>query len=598
MEFRRRLIYSVGFGLLLLSYGLIGGYGIFSQGLTSDEPAYLGAAYAYSQGVGLNPEHPLLLKLINSLLFSIFWRDIQIPLPDPSILDSVQIRLVAFDTGYQLLMYNLDKFNLIVWGSRFIYLGINSLFLFWLYSYSLTLKIISPSLALMLGVFWVFSPSFLSHSSLVSFDIAVATSAFITIVTTAGIINSILEESSNQKNLLTQFIILTLSLFFGLNTKFSNLLLLPIVAIPLLISIIYLVKTRQKSLVKFVGLATLVCLGIQPLLMIGMYGIAFRSMPDQTLGQLFKHGIVGVQMTLMSTKGEQIPFLMGQFRPITYGNYIQKLIWFKENPVLFLSVGLLLSLIVRKLWHSRYQLRHTIKPYLQSHNFRYFLIATLFLSIYPLAYAYLAQGSRFVIGYRYFYPVLLFLYLLIAFLLQRLRRYYGAGLLGLILGLYIIFGMMAVPQGLSYVNLFWQSPKWLLVNDSTLNWGQENLKAVSFLYDQNLLPKANENHLIHSTFNTAININQYIELLNHNQNSGLDIQSYYRQPRFDPLDQRIQDLNYRYLLIDSTVLQQLWAESRDSQSQKALVAKENLAFLQTNTPIYTHNDIMFIYEID
>jgi hypothetical protein len=222
----------------------------------------------------------------------------------------------------------------------------------------------------------------------------------------------------------------------------------------------------------------------------------------------------------------------------------------------------------------------------------------IFIALYPFTYTYLAQGSRFVIGYRYFYPVIFFLYFLISVLLVQLRPLYPPSLFYSALTLYMVFGLLGLPQGLSYVSPLWPIPKGLLANDSTLNWGQENQRVVNYLYQNSLLPKRNQKALIYSTFNAAININQYIEILNKKYQLGLDLQSYYNQPRFNPLEQMIEQLDYDYLLVDSTVLQALEsAKANPPAGVKMATITDNLKFLGEHRPIYTHNDIMFLYAL-
>ncbi|MFM7384650.1 MAG: hypothetical protein ACKO1W_16620, partial [Microcystaceae cyanobacterium] len=158
--------------------------------------------------------------------------------------------------------------------------------------------------------------------------------------------------------------------------------------------------------------------------------------------------------------------------------------------------------------------------------------------------------------------------------------------------IYSLAGAIAVPQTLSYVNPFWFSEKWLLVDDSTLNWGQENRAVVDYLLQNQLLPKYNQNILIHRTFNVAININQYLELLTQKRGYPLDSQSYYQQALFEPLQNPIAQLPHRYLLIDSTVKQTLYAQRHQSS-----IADQNWQYLQEHQPIYSHNGIMFLYQL-
>lgn len=604
MEVRRPFVYSLCFGLLVLTYGAIGSYFIQANGLTADEPAYIGAAYAYSQGIGLNLEHPLLLKIINSFLFSLLFPQIQVPLADVNHLDPVQIRLAAFDTGYQVLMYYPDSFKDVVHGSRMLYLGLNGLFWLWLYSYSVVLKLLDPSIALVVGLLWLFSPSFISHSALIAFDVGVSWSALITMVSSAILIHTFLQKKDTFITL--QFIILTLSLGVALNTKFSNLLLIPILVMGLGGTALYLWQKAYTRQAQQLTVGSSCCLLIQPLFTLALYHFAFRGMGGNSLINLWHYYWRGLEMTLVTAKGEQVPFLMGQFRPVTYGQYVTKIMWFKENPALWLLLIMIMIVLLSQLKMALSQNKNSVirvsRQWLNlvrsKQQTSCLVVVAILMAIYPLTYAYLAQGSRVVIGYRYFYPVILHLYFLVAILLIGLRHLYPRYLLFASLGLYLILGLLGFPQGLSYVSPLWPMPKWLLANDSTLNWGQESQRAVNDLYQNSRLPQRNQNTFIFNTFNTAININQYIEILSKNRQLGLDLQSYYNQPRFDPLKQEIKQLDYDYLLVDSTVLQALQAASATPPAgvERKTIA-DNLEFLQKNRPIYTHNDIMFLYAL-
>lgn len=149
-----------------------------------------------------------------------------------------------------------------------------------------------------------------------------------------------------------------------------------------------------------------------------------------------------------------------------------------------------------------------------------------------------------------------------------------------------------IAQTLSYTNIFWPQPKWLLSNESTINWGQENKQVVNFLLDNKLLPEVNNQTLIYQTFGVIININQYLEIFAKLRNYPLDIQSYYQQPAFEPLKEAIAELPHAYLVIDSTVKQTLYAERNQSA-----IAAQNWNYLEKHQSIYEHNDIMFVYQL-
>jgi hypothetical protein len=414
-------------------------------------------------------------------------------------------------------------------------------------------------------------------------------SSLMTILTLAIAVHSAIQLSG--KYLLWQFVILTFSLGFAINTKFSNLLLLPVILMTLMVTTIYLFTNQKIKLgFKFLCLS-LLSLGLQPLFIFWVYRIAFRSLPGQSLQDIFNRYLMGIQLTQEVAKGEQIPFLHGQFRAVNYGQYLSKIIWFKENPLLFFLIILILFAIIKA--YQVFYKRQFLKEIKDLKNPLLYLSSLIVLvGAYPLTYVVLAKDSHFILGYRYFYPVLIFLYFLMAVLAVSLQAYYSQKLLIWGLILYAVAGVIAVPQTLSYVNPLWNQNKWLLSNDSTINWGQENRRVAQFLLNHQLLPTVNQDNFIQRTFGTVINVNQYLEIIAQQQDYPIDIQSYYHQPRFEPLQNEIASLPHQYLVIDSTVWQDIYAK-RENQA----IAEKNWDYLQKHRPIYSHNDIMFIYQL-
>ncbi|MFM7439001.1 MAG: hypothetical protein ACKO2V_10420, partial [Snowella sp.] len=62
----------------------------------------------------------------------------------------------------------------------------------------------------------------------------------------------------------------------------------------------------------------------------------------QSLGAIGQRYLTTLTMTLEAARGQQIPFLWGAFQPVNYAEYIGKVFWYKENPVLFLLIGMML----------------------------------------------------------------------------------------------------------------------------------------------------------------------------------------------------------------------------------------------------------------
>ena len=75
-------------------------------------------------------------------------------------------------------------------------------------------------------------------------------------------------------------------------------------------------------------------------------------------------------------------------------------------------------------------------------------------------------------------------------------------------------------------------------------------------------------------------------------NYPLEMETYYNTPLFDPFKSLINESKYKYLLIDSEVMQRLIRESKENK-----IALNNLNFLKKNEPIFNSNQILFVYQL-
>ncbi|MDJ0728867.1 MAG: hypothetical protein QNJ33_02635 [Crocosphaera sp.] len=581
-EFPRQLLFI----FLIIIYYIIGFYLISQTSITSDEPAYIGAAYSYTQGLGLNREHPLFFKLINSLILNVFYSDYNsynIMIPGISSGESIESRLAAFNLGYNLLMVNPDNFYDLLFSSRLIYLIFNSFIFLWLYLYTFVFKKIPFQISLVFAVLYVFSPSFYSHNFLAAFDVSVSMYALLSILTLMVIYDTVMK--GNNQLLGIHFLIFTFCLFVSINAKFSNLILLPItIGIYIFIGFYLFKEQKINRLINFLGLG-IFSLIIQAFLISLMYGWAFRNLPNHSLIDNLLIYIDGIDMTLSTSILVREPFWNGQFVSMTSLEYLVKIFWFKENPGLFM-LGLFLLLI---LIYQISRQKTIIKNYINKQTLPLIILA----SAYPLIYFWLIHDSRNIIGYRYFYPIILFIYLLIASLTVILKHKWQKYVLLGGITLYIYLGMVGIPQSLSYVNPLWNQEKWKLADDSTINWGQETQHGVEYLLTHNLLPKENKNVITYKVFSVNIHLIQYLQVLTRVQDYPINIESYYAAPQFNPETETISQLSYNYLVIDSTVKQQIYAQKETNS-----IAAKNWEFLQKTSPIYSRNDIMFIYKIN
>lgn len=578
---------------LVLIYFILGIYLISQTSITSDEPAYIGAAYAYTQGLGLNQEHPLFFKLVTSSIIKLFFSDYQITVPSINIIsgeENMEVRLAAFNLGYSFLLERPENFKKLIFILRFCYLFINSIFLIWIYFFTFYLPQIPTIVSNSLATLYVFSPSFYSHNFLISFDVSVSIYALLSIWTMIIVIRQL--EKFKNFELIISFVILNFVFFLAINAKFSNLILVPIILSAYSISLIYLLRKNLKNLAIKFGILGFISLLIQPILIFFMYRYAFRNLPNQSIINNIQRYIQGIQMNLSTVGGIRKPFWYENFISINSLEYLNKIFWFKENPALFIITILIVIILISQVIIERVDVKNLLKKSVNFKNNKG-QIYLLFLGFsYPLIYLKLTHDSRFIIGYRYFYPLIIFIYFSIAYLTVLLKKKWQKYFLIGSLSLYIYFGLLGIPQSLSYVNPLWTLEKWRLADDSTINWGQETQHAVKYLLNNYLLPEKNIDTIVYKTFGVNINFVQYLYLLSQEKKYAIDIQSYYSYDYFNPETTDITQLNVKYLLIDSTVKQQII-----SQIFHNPLAAKNWKFLVNQIPIYSRNGIIFIYQL-
>ncbi|MEM8779815.1 MAG: hypothetical protein AAGF26_13270, partial [Cyanobacteria bacterium P01_G01_bin.49] len=266
ISFHQSLL-KLSFIFFIAIYYLIGIYLIQQTSITSDESAYIGAAYAYTEGLGLNQEHPLFFKVVNSGIINLFFPDYDLTVPSIEIVsgeESIEARLAAFNLGYTFLMERAENFQTLLFSLRLPYLIFNSFIFIWFYLYTFVFKKINPQISLVFIILYIFSPSFYSHNFLIAFDVSVSVYGLLSILSLIIIAKKV--ERKDYRNLLIDFIIFAYILFIALNSKFSNLILIPIVIASYIIIGIYLLKTNQKNRLGQFSILTSLSLLIQPLL--------------------------------------------------------------------------------------------------------------------------------------------------------------------------------------------------------------------------------------------------------------------------------------------------------------------------------------------
>jgi hypothetical protein len=593
-------IFHLGMLLVLLGFLLMGTYHIFTYNFTSDEVAHLSAAHSYQFGMGLNHEHPPLLKGLNSLY-------LQAAIPKMPCSEANQ-----WLCSTELISRQPENFAKIVRGSRFIYLFFNSIPLLWLWFYGY--KHFLPRGCVLAGVvIYGFSPSIVSHASLITFDVAGSWSAALFIVSfTLLIADQIQHQTAKIK---WSFLSTMLLFLVALGTKFSNVLLI----IPFVFGLTFVlsraVYKRQFDQLKYwsiyiLGQCAVIAIGLW-----AMFAGSFRyvtvrnllyddifsariyfendniafNLPGWLEMEPFKsyaHYIDGFWLSARRSKDVQTVFVDGTFVKINYQELVSRVFWFKELPVL-----LIMALVC---FTSLYFFRRKIASYLQK-DWRIASLVTLFF--FPAVYWYISKGSYLTIGYRHFYPVLIFIYGALAFgmgeLLIHKRRLVSVGAYGLLCA-YALSGVVASSQGLTYVSELWPKEKYELASDATIYWGESEQEALQYLDSIDKLPSKNDNFVLLGTWEQ--NARPKTTLIPIRPDFSAESTRSYDQ-RLDIVwtDITVQKYrNYKYLTVDATKLQDLVYRAEVGKQE---IPQRNLDFIRRQKMIKNINDVYWIYQL-
>ena len=596
----------LAFLFLYLIYLSIGAYQINTNFLTIDETAHIAAAYSYSysKGDGLNLEHPLFQKLLNSVLFSLFYNDFQPQMPG-SKFDQYGLGGEIWRSG------DLDGMQVLIY-SRWIYLIFNSVFILWLALYTLYFKKIPLKLGLAICLFFIFSPSFFGHNFLATFDVGNSHFVWMSILSLFFLLKDTMQTSEQKEIYLNQFCVAFACLFTAINTKFTAILLLPIFAGSLGVAIFY--KFLQKNFRVVTKIFSFSILGFLLIFVLTglMYLIAFRNVeykPDNTLTsvqqatkekamegwigdyteikkQVFTHQpivgkimtpylryIDGLASTFARSREEQAPFLFGKYEKMSFLKYSLSVFWFKENPFLIFIILLIILNFIKEVVNSNEQ-----KVYSKRDIFWW-----IFLSGLPMVYIFLSSSSLLIIGYRHFYPVLSFIYLFLAYIFVTK---FSERIVYLILAGYVLAGLFGLSQSLSYINPFWQAQKWEFTGDSSLNWGQTHGKAYNFLSSKLDLEKDYKQVGIY-TFYLVINpVEQAYLATDTKFPDDLNKQIY-----FDYNKISIKEQGWKYILVDSNFFQNI---NNDYENNPK--AKENLDYINSLEPVWQEDGVIFVFE--
>lgn len=587
---------------LLICYFAIGTFGIFHTPIAGDELAHLSGAHGISQGQTINVEHPPFLKMLNGVMIAVFFGDYH------SEDQGQWSRSIDF-----LINSKYDPYTIIC-ASRFVYLVFNSLLLLWLIVYTSFFRLINARFSLLLGFIYTFSPSIWGHNFLLVFDVAGAITALMTILSFSLL--SLNFSKLNRDQFRSHTILFTLSLTLALNVKFSNFVLVPIL---LLFGSIYAVFwLKQKGYEKFKNILNLFTTSFVSV--VGLtwlfYTISYFNTPSphphisKFIGNVwvpfFRYG-QGITMTMDRSQSRFENFVDDRFVALTYPQFASRVFWFKENPIIILFVLICTGFSLYKLfrWIKKQKLHNfnstntsqlsfsLTKEVLE--NFSKNLIIPAFLLSFPLAYLWSSKDTTFTIGYRHFYPLLIFIYTGLAWVLSKilisrllLVRLFS---LSLVLG-YIYFAILGIPQGLSYTNPLWTKEKWRLATDSTITWGEQEGYVFDYLLTNKLLKTTDPKTEIKDwnvVFDSNSGPNIHVHLIKvlgkqDTTNTGRIFKNL--------TESKISDIKAEYIVVDGIAFQRLVSTKSSND-----ISRQNLDWLNSRKPIFTNDNVIFVYRI-
>ncbi len=513
--------------------GLLAFYGILSilistqESATYDEKAHIPSAYSYVRfgDMRLNPEHPPLLKNLSGL--PLLFLDVEFPINTPEWQTGINEQWTLGD-----LFMNCTRPDIVCNDSEAI--------LFWS-------RLPITLIALLLGLFlflwgrklggtltgliavslFVFDPNTIAHGHYVTTDISIAALLFFAFYFFLRFL-----KQPTWKN------VILAGLFLGLAelTKFSAVLLFPIFG---LFTLLYALTKRASPhqdpishfrlrkigeyLGKFASIL-IICFALIAL----FYAFNTWNMPEQktldtsnymfsphtgvgenagkrfareTLDALVKipgldpmaHYLLGVFMVFSRVAGGNTFYFLGAVSEDASPSYFPILFLTKESlPFLFL---LLVTLL-----YSTFRFLKALKNKPVSSYFSVFAHSfqerpTQYLAMFfILFYATISITGNLNIGFRHLFPILPFLYLLIAktaadFYHRNKERlgYILRPLAALFFSLLFITPLAAYPSYLSYYNMLAGGHEngYRIATDSNYDWGQDLKRLRNFIDDHN-----------------------------------------------------------------------------------------------------------------
>lgn len=462
-----------------------------TDSVTTDEKVHITAGYLHfwEGNYTFNVEHPPFLNDLAGLFAKIAHPN----LPQTSV--------YLFQPGNDQWEY-ADRFfyesgnnvEIIVFYSRlpFIFITLGLIYLVFLWAKAL----FGDKAGLVAVALTAFSPNILAHGRLATTDIGVAFFFLLTLY--------LLRKYYLKANRLNATL-LGVSLGLALISKFSALIILPII----FLSVIYILFKKKLAFSKSIFQFSIIF--ILPIVLIwGIYAFSMRMDLIQlhSMGGILSHGFwqwlilpldkfrEGVMSVFSHDAAGHMAFLNGQFSTQGWWYYFPLVMWYKMTLVeifllvlsIILSIG---SVITRTPTVSSEDAAISDRLLLRQPADRNDIKAfdKFLLILPPLLFLAISMIGSIDIGIRHILPILPFIFIFVSQLINL--RYFGVKMIVLVLVLaQIVISILAFPNYIAYFNQIAGGAKGGIehLNDSNLDWDQ-NMKRFDDYAKKNNIKK-------------------------------------------------------------------------------------------------------------
>ncbi len=487
-----------------------------ADSLTYDERAHIPAAYSYVRygDIRLNPEHPPLLKDLAG--FPLLFLPVTFPIQATEWISGTNEQWAMGDKFLNCTSPSEACNNtalITFWARLPLILVAVSLgaFLFWW-----TRKAAGPLAGLLALTLFAADPNIIAHGHYVTTDVGIAAFLFFAFY----FFLEFLKRPTWKNTLLA-------ALFFTIvqMIKFSAVLLIPIFGLFIIVyalarttTLTGATTTRIRSLFFYLGRSIVVFL----VFIVGVYivytlhtritppehlvAIAHMMFPEKQLGPLartivettsqqtwsmpFSAYLLGVLMVFGRVAGGNTHYFLDTVQSAAQKSYFPIIFLAKETLPFLALTALTLFYTLRRFFHKTVTQRTPLSTLITDH------IDSALMLFFIVFYSFLSIIGNLNIGFRHLFPILPFLYFLVAknalqmtrdpLFSKNTQRAFGYTI-GVLAFLQLLTPLSAHPYYLSYYNLLaGGTPNgYKVATDSNYDWGQDLHRLKTFITEHN-----------------------------------------------------------------------------------------------------------------